>query len=237
MREFFKVCVFIKAKELIIYGALNRMKREVKSLLSGLLLLPLSLIFLVWGFIEILSVTGGPIELLIVIPIIVLGIMLLIFGILFVVIFIGVRRNVLHKKIYNCSKCGAVIKLEVGFCVNCGAKNVFKDEALEKLDKLETKIIKFKAKRSEMLQSSKRPLTARDIRALESEERMLFNEERDLRVKKTKLIIGGSREGKLDWIKTQYYDLKRTTQEIADDLGESMIAVRKYLDEIENQDK
>ena len=66
---------------------------------------------------------------------------------------------------------------------------------------------------------------------------MLFNEERDLRVKKTKLIIGGSHEGKLDWIKAQHYDLKRTIQEIADDLGESMIAIGKYLDEIENQNK
>ena len=237
MREFFKVRVFIKAKEPIINGVLNRMKREVKSLLTGLLMLPLSLIFLVWGLIDILSVTGGPLELLIVMPIIVFGIILLILGILFVVIFIGVRRNVLHKKVYNCVKCGVVIKLEVEFCANCGANNVFKDEALEKLEKLETKIAKFKAKRSERLQSSKRSLTSRDKRALESEERMLFNEERDLRVKKTKLIIGGSQEGKLDWIKAQHYDLKRTIQEIADDLGESMIAIGKYLDEIENQDK
>jgi len=40
----------------------------------------------------------------------------------------------------------------------------------------------------------------------------------------------------LEWIKTQYYDLNRTIQDIADDFGESMITIRKYLDEIENQD-
>ena len=211
------------------------MKREVKSLLSGLLMLALSIIFLVWGLTDILSVTGGSIEFLIVIPVIVVGIMLLIFGVLFVALFISVRRNVLHKKIYNCKECGAVIKLETEFCANCGAKNVIKDEALEKIEKLETKIEKFRAKRSEMLQSSKRAPTTRDIRYLEREDSMLFNEERDLRVKKTKLIIGSTREGKLEWIKTQYYDLNRTIQDIADDLGESMMSVRKYLDEIEKQ--
>lgn len=213
------------------------MKREFKALLSGLLLLLLSLIFIIWGLSDILSVTGGPIELLIIIPVIVGGIIFLIFGVLFVVLFIGIRRNVLHKRIYNCRECGAVIQLEAELCANCGAKNVIKDGAFEKLEKLETKIEKFKAKRSEMLQSSKRALTARDKRYLESEERMLLNEERELRVMKTKLIIGSTREGKLEWIKTQHYDLNRSIQDIADDLGDSMIAVRKYLDEIENQDK
>ena len=213
------------------------MKREFKALLSGLLLLLLSLIFIIWGLSDILSVTGGPIELLIIIPLIVGGIIFLIFGVLFVVLFIGIRRNVLHKRIYNCRECGAVIQLEAELCANCGAKNVIKDEAFEKLEKLETKIEKFKAKRSEMLQSSKRALTARDKRYLESEERMLLNEERELRMMKTKLIIGSTREGKLEWIKTQHYDLNRSIQDIADDLGDSMIAVRKYLDEIENQDK
>lgn len=68
----------------------------------------------------------------------------------------------------------------------------------------------------------------------ENEERMLFNEEKELRVKMKKLI--STREGKLEWIKTQYYDLKRTLNEIADDLGESFIAVRKYLYEMDSQD-
>ena len=141
----------------------------------------------------------------------------------------------MHKKIYNFSKCGAINKLEAEFCASCGAKNVIKDEAFEKIDKLETKIEKFKTKRSETVQSSKRSLKASDKRALEREDRMLFNEERELRVKKTKLIIGSTHEGKLQWIKEQRYDLKRPIQEIADDLGESMIAVGKYIDEIENK--
>jgi len=211
------------------------MRREFKALLSGFLLLPLGLFFIVWGLSDILSLTEGPVELLIVILLIAVGIMLLVFVILFVVLFIRVRRNVLHKKTYNCSNCGAVIKLESEFCANCGTKNPIKDEALDKLEKLETKIEELKAKRSETLQSAKRPPTARDKRYLESEERMLFNEERDLRVKKTKLIIGSTHEGKLEWIKTQRHDLNRNIQEIADDLGESMIAVRKFIDEIENQ--
>jgi len=59
----------------------------------------------------------------------------------------------------------------------------------------------------------------------------------ELREKKMKLIIGSTPEGKLEWIKTQYFDLHRNIQDIADDLGESMMTVKKYLNEIENQDK
>ena len=71
------------------------------------------------------------------------------------------------------------------------------------------------------------------IRTLKSEKSMPFNEEKDLRVNKTKLI--SIREGKLEWIKRQYYDLNRTIQDIADDLRVSMMTVRKHLNEIENQ--
>jgi hypothetical protein len=79
----------------------------------------------------------------------------------------------------------------------------------------------------------KRILKENNRRALESEERMPFIEKRELRVKKKKLL--STREGKLEWIKTQYYDLNRTIQDIAEDLSESMVTVRKFLDEIKNQ--
>jgi len=77
-------------------------------------------------------------------------------------------------------------------------------------------------------------LKENDIRASKSEERMPFKEKRELRVKKTKLI--STHEEKLEWVRTQHIDLKRTIQDIADDLGESMMTVRKFLNEIENQD-
>ena len=84
--------------------------------------------------------------------------------------------------------------------------------------------------------SSKWPKTRQAKKLQEIDDELLFNRERDLRAKKAKLIIGSTREGKLEWIKTQYYDLNRTIQDIANDLGESMMTVRKYLNEIENQE-
>jgi len=215
------------------------MKREFKAMLSGLLLLPLGLIFIVWGLIDILSVTGGPIELLIIVPVIVTIIFFLIFGVIGVVLIISRRRNILYKKIHNCRTCGAVIKLEEKMCANCGAENAIRYEALDKLEKLERKIEELKEynwERSEKLKYSKRRISPREKKLQEIGDERLFNEERELRVMKTKLIIGSTREGKLEWIKTQHYDLNRSIQEIADDLGDSMIAVRNYLDEIENQD-
>jgi len=56
------------------------------------------------------------------------------------------------------------------------------------------------------------------------------------RLKEMQLYKGNTHEEKLEWIKTQYYDLGRTIQDIANDLDESMITVRKNLDEIENKD-
>ncbi len=59
---------------------------------------------------------------------------------------------------------------------------------------------------------------------------------RKLELREKKLTTGDTHLGKLRWIKTQYYDLNRTIQDIADDLGVSMMRVRKHLDEIENQE-
>lgn len=42
---------------------------------------------------------------------------------------------------------------------------------------------------------------------------------------------------KLDLIKTQYYEENRTIQDIANDLGVSMMTVRKYIDEIDEIEK
>ena len=220
------------AKEHKINVVLNRMKPEFKLILRGLLFLAAALFFLIWGLDDILYLTGGSIELLTIIPVIAFLIFFLIMGILFAVSIIQKRKHVLYKKFYNCRTCGAVIKLEEIICAKCGAENTIRDEALEKLEGLERKI---KVKRSENLKSSKWLKTRRTEKLQELDDELLSSKARKVRLKKTQLIIGTTHEGKLEWIKTQYYDLDRTIQDIADDLGESMIAVRKNLDEIENQ--
>ena len=211
------------------------MKPESKLMLRGLLLILPAFFFLVWGLIEIFSATGGSIDLLLVIPIVVFLIVFIILGVIILVGIILKRRHVLYKENYKCKECGAAINLEEEYCAQCGAKNTAKYEALEKLEDMERKIEKVKTKRSEERKSSKWPKTRQAKKLQEIDDELLFNRERDLRAKKAKLIIGSTREGKLEWVRTQYIDLKRTIQDIADDLGESMMTVRKYLNEIENQ--
>ncbi|MFX0026241.1 MAG: hypothetical protein ACFE8M_07485 [Candidatus Hermodarchaeota archaeon] len=38
----------------------------------------------------------------------------------------------------------------------------------------------------------------------------------------------------LEWLKEQYYDLKKRVQDIADDQGVSMMKIREWIDKIEN---
>jgi len=209
------------------------MKPEYKTFLIGILFLLVSLFFIAWGLLDILSVIGGTIELLIVILTIVTIIYFLIFGIVGVAVIISRRRNILYKKIINCTACGALIKMEEKICAKCGAENTIRSEALDKLEDLERKI---EVKRSENLKSSKMLKTRRSEKLQDLNDELLSSKARKVSLKKTQLIIGNTHEGKLEWIKTQYYDLGRTIQDIADDLDESMITVRKNLDEIESKD-
>ena len=212
------------------------MKPESKLMVRDLLILIPAFFFLVWGLTDILSLTGGTTDLLFIIVIIVFAVLFLIFGVIIVVGIILKRRHVLYKEDYKCKECGAAIKLEEENCTECGAKNTAKYEALEKLEDIERKIEKVKAQRAEERKSSKRLKTKQSKRLQEIDDDILANRERKMRVKQTKLIIGGSHDSKLEWIKRQSFDLNRTIQDIANDLGESMIAVRKYLDEIANRD-
>ena len=98
----------------------------------------------------------------------------------------------------------------------------------------EQKDIEDELARTEEKRSKKRT-TRRENKLEEMGNDMLRNELRKIRVKKMKIITGNTHEGKLEWIKTQHYDLKRSIREIAEDLIETSLAVSKYLDEIENQ--
>jgi len=211
------------------------MKPEIKAAIMGILALPLALIFIVWGLMDILSVTGGSTEILIIVPVIVTIIYITVIGVLVVVSIVLKRRDILYKKVHHCSVCGAVIKLEDTICNECGEENAIRYEALKKLEDSEKKIEEALARNEE--KRSKKRTTRRENKLEEMGHEMVLNKLTKIRVMKTKLITGDTREGKLEWIKAQYYDLKRTLIEIAGDLGESMIDVRNYLDEIENQDK
>ena len=133
--------------------------------------------------------------------------------------------------IYKCRACGAVIELEAKFCTKCGAVNVIR---LRKIAKLELKRSRVDKRREKIWKHASRRKSIRGDRAAEFWDKSLATRSRNLRMKQAKLKTGSTHEGKLRWIKTQLYDLKRSIQDIADDLGESMITVAKYLEEIEN---
>jgi len=135
---------------------------------------------------------------------------------------------------HKCIACLAVIKLEEKFCRNCGAENVLR---IIKIANLESKVARVDKKREKVWGGGTPDRrTIRLDRRKEGRDQILAIKSRELKMKKTKLKTGNTHKGKLEWIKTQYYDLNRTIQDIADDFGESMITIRKYLDEIENQD-
>lgn len=215
------------------------MKPEIKAAIMGILALPLALIFIVWGLMDILSVTGGSTELLIIVPVIVTIIYIAVIVVSVLVSFVVKRRNILYKKVHNCSACGAEITLEEKFCNVCGEENIIRYEALTKLKELEIRIEEHKIKnkeRTEKLQNKRFGISKQNRKIQNQEKEMLLKQELEVRKRKIKILTGGTHEGTIRWIKEQYCDLKRTIQEIADDLGESMIAVRKCIDEIENQD-
>jgi len=213
------------------------MKPEIKAAVMGILTLPLALIFIVWGLMDILSVTGGSTELLIIVPVIVTIIFFSVIAVLVVVSIVLKRRDILYKKVHNCRACGAAIKLEEKLCNECGEENAIRYEALKKLEDSERKIEEYQAKISEKRMKSKRRKTRREKKLQEIEDERLFNKSREIRVMKTKLITGNTREGIREWIKTQHYDLKRTIHDIADDLGMSIFTVKNLLREIEDQEK
>lgn len=117
-------------------------------------------------------------------------------------------------------------------CRACGAENVLR---IEKIAKLESKRNKVEKKKEKTLTRATKRKSMRGDRSSEIRGKMLTRRSRKLRLEQSKLETGSTHEGKLRWIKKQRYDLKRSIPEIADDLCESMNAVAKYIDEIENQ--
>jgi len=167
------------------------------------------------------------------VPVIVIITFVLVIAVLVVVSLFIKRRKIFNRKNHKCRVCGASIKLEDKICTECSEENAIRNEALNKLEDSEKKIEEDLARTEE--KRSKKRSTRRGNKLEEMGYDMLRNELRKIRVKKMKIITGNTHEGKLEWIKTQHYDLKRSIREIAEDLIETSLAVSKYLDEIENQ--
>jgi len=139
---------------------------------------------------------------------------------------------------YYCNICGVENETENKYCYNCGADNA---PRLKQIKKLET------AEKRSTNPLSSSAIISLDIpwqktgakrvqTAQKKAQKRVPQETARIRTARTKLIIGNTHEGKLKWVKKQYFDLKRTIQDIANDLGESMISVKKYLDELEKLD-
>jgi hypothetical protein len=118
--------------------------------------------------------------------------------------------------------------MEEKFCCSCGAENV---RRIEKIAKINAKRKRIEEKREDIKKYvAKKKTVTRESKA-ELQNLKLTRKSRKLRMQATKLETGDTREGKLIWIQEQIYTLNRSIQEVADDLGESMIKIRKYLDE------
>jgi len=147
-----------------------------------------------------------------------------------------ILKNFMPNETYYCYMCGAEIKSEDKYCTKCGADNELRLKKIKKLETVEkraTTSLSSPAIRS----GTSRKSRAKRVRAAEEKMQVREFQIRDrIRRARTKLIIGNTHEGKLNWVKKQHFDLKRTIQDIANDLGESMITVKEYLNEIEKQD-
>ncbi|MFX0020676.1 MAG: hypothetical protein ACFFAF_18310 [Candidatus Hermodarchaeota archaeon] len=209
------------------------MKPELKLMLRGSLTCVVGMIFLAWGVSDLVIAFNAPSILIFIIPVIAS----LIFFIILASLYIRAKKagSILDEKtVYSCSECGSTLKLEDKLCNYCGVENVNRKEALEKLEEMEKSIENEKAKLLEKMYTKKRKTYQTEEMMLE----LLNSNAREVRLRKVKLIIGNNLEDKIRWVKTQFHDMNRTIQDIADDLGESMITVSHYIDsEIELEEK
>ena len=204
------------------------MKPEVKFGLSGTLFCVVGIIIMIWGLSDLVSLFNAPDILIFIIP----TITVVIFIITMVILVIrNKKKNYFfnEKAIYYCEECGSVIKLEEKLCSNCGTENIKRKEALERLEELERSNRVERAKILEMSQSKK--LKTQFDRKLEKRSlELLDNRVRKIKLRKMKLKIGSTLEDKIKWVKTQFHDMNKSIQDIAEDLGENMDAVRHYID-------
>ena len=204
------------------------MKPELKFGLQGSLFCVIGIVVMVWGLSDLVSLFNAPEILIFIIPAIIT------FAYIILMVFLVIRNRKKNyffneKAFYNCVECGSAIKLEEKSCSNCGVENVKRLEAIKQLEELERINENEQSKFLEMNLSTKRKkqfdrkLETRSLELLESRVRKI-------RLRKMRLIIGGTIEDKINWAKTQYHEGNKSIQDIAEDLGESIVIVRRYID-------
>jgi len=150
---------------------------------------------------------------------------------IFMVVVIVVRiKYAIFFKTHHCVECGAKIRLGKKKCSNCGAINIKRKEALEKLEGEEISLEKKRKKNLLMIREKSRGKKWRTRE--QDEDKYLYYEEQMRMVKSAKMeiLIGDTLEDKKKWVEKQYREGK-SFREIAEELGEGMITVRHYLDE------
>jgi len=177
----------------------EEVKKYRKQLLIGIATSIIALLFLMWGISDFVYLFDWPPILIFVIPAIVAGIMMIICMSFY---FVAKKKDSLlnPKRLVNCSECGTSIKLETKFCVKCGSENVYRLEALDKLNELEQKIQERQAEILEKSQS-KKWRTPRGEKQKEMELELLNSQARRVKMRKLQLTIGGEKEDKMRWKK------------------------------------
>ncbi|MFX1317398.1 MAG: zinc ribbon domain-containing protein [Promethearchaeota archaeon] len=170
-----------------------------KFVLIGIIGLLLSVIFILWGINDILSVIKDPtIEIIVILSIMIPYTILIIIGIVILIVKINRKKKelfFLNEKnwIYNCPECGARINLSEKVCSKCGVENVTRKDALEKLEMWEQSIDKQKAKVLEKQQSSKSRRSPRSERLEKFQRDILLRLDQQstkAKVLKKKLLTG-----------------------------------------------
>jgi predicted RNA-binding Zn-ribbon protein involved in translation (DUF1610 family) len=208
---------------------------EAKFLVKGAALSIGGFFLLMWGVSDLVFLFDAPISLIFIIP----AVISVIFFCLMVLLYMRAKKKSAifdEKTIHYCGMCGAQIKLSEVKCGNCGADNMRRKEALDKLANLEMSNTESRLKIQEKAQSKKWRTPAskkQDRRFLE------LLDKQTIKIKETrmKILIGSTLEAKKKWVETQYRELGRSFREIADELGESMITVKQYLDSDSEKDE
>ncbi|MFX1378009.1 MAG: hypothetical protein ACFFA4_02860 [Promethearchaeota archaeon] len=237
-----RLALYYSRKQLrIIY-----MKPSKKFIQYGNSLILVGTFFMLWWLIDLLSAESNIriaiiIILYIILPLIITAIIYDYMGIVKAVR----KKNELDflnlkNQIYNCEMCGKSITLEVKTCNECGAENIIRREFLEEIRTQEEFIEDTRKKILGKNKSAKKKKSTKEKYQKGLEDIILSNlkqKTKRLALVKISILIGNSHNEKLSWVRTQYYEKKRSINEIADELGEDIFIIEDYLGELKKQEK
>jgi len=180
------------------------MEPSGKLFLKGTLTLLLGIVFLLWGYSDILSLTNDPtIALIIILSIMIPLVIIVIVFVIMITVKVTCEKHklfFLNEKnwIYNCVECGAPLRLEEKACSKCGVENAKRKDALERLEIWEQSIEKERAKILKKHESSKRRGSDQDRSMLFMEKLKLDQQITEAKLMRKRLLIGNTRDEKLE---------------------------------------